>query len=203
MGAEVQRGVTWENGLPRHGKQHIIQDIRGNRYGRLTVKEFAYQKEGKVSRTTYWLCECNCGNIKAISSRDLKSGKTKSCGCIKKEKSRAHCKSMATMCIKNRRLYAVWRSMKSRCLNPNRPEYKNYGGRGITICEEWRNSFDSFCTWALSSGYDENAIRSKCTIDRIDNDGNYEPDNCRWVDAKVQNNNKRNSRKQAVNVNKR
>lgn len=85
--------------------------------------------------------------------------------------------------------------MIQRCYNPKHTAYKRYGGRGITVCEEWRNSFLNFQEWAFSTGYDENAEFHKCTIDRIDNDKGYSPNNCRWADAKTQNNNKSNSRK--------
>lgn len=89
------------------------------------------------------------------------------------------------------RLYWVWHSMKDRCYNPKATSYKHYGGRGIKVCDEWKNSFKAFYDWAYSNGYDENAPRNKCTIDRINNDGDYEPSNCRWVDAKIQASNQR------------
>lgn len=94
-----------------------------------------------------------------------------------------------SMCKSQERLYAIYNAMRGRCLNPKSKVYNRYGGRGITVCEEWLNDYYSFKQWAYSNGYDENAPRGKCTLDRIDNDGNYEPNNCRWVDMKVQNNN--------------
>lgn len=97
------------------------------------------------------------------------------------------------------RLHIVWRSMNQRCYNPNKKSYPRYGGRGITVCDEWRNDFQAFYEWAIANGYDENADRYQCTIDRIDNDKGYSPDNCRWVDMKVQNNNKSNSKKEKGN----
>ena len=93
------------------------------------------------------------------------------------------------------RLYRVWASMKDRCYNPNKKEYHNYGGRGITICDEWRDDFQEFHDWAFTNGYDENAPRGACTLDRIDVNGNYCTENCRWVDMKTQNNNRRNNKK--------
>lgn len=90
----------------------------------------------------------------------------------------------------HRRLYKVWHNMVRRCTNESSDGYKNYGGRGITVCDEWQE-FDSFARWAIANGYDENAKRGECTLDRIDCNGNYEPNNCRWVDLKVQNNNRR------------
>ena len=92
---------------------------------------------------------------------------------------------------KNKRLYNVWASMKSRCLNKNNPAYPRYGGRGITICDEWMNNFSSFARWAYENGYMDDAKRGDCTLDRIDSNGNYEPLNCRWVSFNIQNNNRR------------
>ena len=94
-----------------------------------------------------------------------------------------------TVCKSSERIYTIYNAMMSRCYNPNVPHYFRYGGRGISVCDEWRNNYYSFREWAYESGYDENAPRGKCTIDRIDDDGNYCPENCRWVDMKVQNNN--------------
>lgn len=97
------------------------------------------------------------------------------------------------------RLYAVYRSMVSRCMNPNSHSYKRYGGRGITICEEWKNDYESFYEWSMNNGYNPNSQRGKCTLDRINNDGNYEPSNCRWVSFDVQSKNRRNNRYITVN----
>lgn len=95
---------------------------------------------------------------------------------------------------RNTRLYIVWISMKQRCLNPKNKDYRKYGKRGITICDKWKNDFMSFYNWVIEQGYDENAPKGMFTIDRIDNDGNYEPSNCRLASIKVQSNNKRNNR---------
>ena len=110
-------------------------------------------------------------------------------------KSRKQSKTQHYPRKKKSRLYCVWIDMKKRCYNPIAHNYHRYGGRGITICDEWRNDFQSFYDWAMANGYDENAPRGQCTIDRIDNDKGYNPDNCRWVDTATQNKNKSNNRK--------
>lgn len=93
--------------------------------------------------------------------------------------------------ISRHKLRFIWNDMKQRCTNPNNPVFPHYGGRGISICQEWQDSFEAFCEWAIASGYRPDAMRGDCTLDRIDNDGDYEPLNCRWVDMKVQSNNRR------------
>lgn len=156
------------------------KDLTGREFGRLTVIE---RQGSNEKRHALWLCKCQCGNSKVISSQDLLEGNTNSCGCLRKEKSRdlSHTHGMT-----NTRLYDTWRAMKARCYNPANPNYKYYGGRGITICDEWKNDFPKFHDWAMSHGYAEDL-----TIDRINNDGNYEPSNCRWATTAEQNKNKR------------
>lgn len=163
-------------------------DLTGQKFGRLTVIE---RTENHISPRgkTYakWRCVCECGNYIDVQGRNLRSGETKSCGCFAKEKSKermtthGHCKD---------RVYNILGAMKQRCYNSNHNEYHIYGGRGITICDEWlgEHGTENFIEWALSSGY-----RDDLTIDRIDADGNYEPSNCRWVTRKEQNLNKRNN----------
>lgn len=166
-------------------------DLTGQRFGRLTVIRFA---GNSASRHAEWECVCDCGAVKITSSNSLMRGVTQSCGCLHNEmlaqNNTKHGKSYT-------RLHVVWRGMKQRCSNPSSNSYKNYGGRGITVCEEWQE-FKPFYEWAMANGFDESAKRGDCTIDRIDVNGNYEPSNCRWVTQKVQCSNKRNTRKETI-----
>lgn len=164
------------------------KDLTNRRFERLKVIRRVENKNYRAM----WLCECDCGNRKVITSYQLLSGDTKSCGCLGKEnRTKSRTKHHKT----NTKLYYVWKGMKQRCYNPKNKYYYNYGGRGITICEEWKNDFGKFYEWAIKNGYDENALHKSCTIDRINNSGNYEPNNCRWVDMKTQSNNRRKRQK--------
>ena len=167
------------------------EDLIGCKFGRLTVVEYIPPKERKT-RSFAWVCKCDCGNDKRVitSSTKLKNGDTKSCGCLKAER-------MGNLNKKykyhDRRLYEVYMAVVARTENPNNYEYKNYGARGIKLCDEWRGElgFDAFAEWAYSTGYDSKAPRGECTLDRIDVDGNYSPDNCRWITNKEQQSNRR------------
>lgn len=167
-------------------------DLTGQRFGRLVALERC--ETVKHGNHVKWLCQCDCGNTIKVRSNSLRFGNTISCGCFQIECAMKQVESRTKHGLSNERLYKVWRSIVSRCTNPRNGRYKDYGERGITICEQWRNSYESFRKWALTAGYDSNAKRNVCTIDRIDNDGDYEPSNCRWVDMKTQCANRRNTK---------
>lgn len=154
------------------------KNIKGERFGRLIAIEIIAEKYKK----TKWLCECDCGNKKAIPLDSLLSGKGKSCGCLRKEVTKNRVKTHG---LTNTRLHNVWANMKNRCYNNKNKSYVNYGGRGIKVCDEWL-SFENFYKWSLQNGYDDNL-----TIDRIENNKKYEPSNCRWSDMETQANNTR------------
>lgn len=159
-------------------------ELTNMRVGRLT----AVRKIGRTKdRHIIWECRCDCGNIVNVSSHDLKSKHIQSCGCMRMD---AITKHGGRRTKNTERLYGVWLGIRKRCYCENSAEYKWYGGRGIAMCKEW-DDYSAFRDWAFSNGYDASAPKYKCTIDRINVNGNYEPKNCRWVDMHVQNTNKR------------
>ena len=166
-------------------------DLTGQVYGRLTViKRVDDYISPSGSRKVQWLCKCKCGKEVIVTGNNLRKGNSKSCGCYNRE---LLPKINSTHNASNTRLYHIWICMKDRCYNPKNKKYKDYGGRGIIICDEWINDFEAFANWAYDNGYIENVSRGECTIDRIDVNGNYCQQNCRWVNQKVQTNNKRNN----------
>ena len=158
-----------------------IIDLTGKKIGRLTIVSRA---ENSSSGHTRWNCVCECGNALIVVSQSLRTGRTKTCGC--RDQSVHGCSST--------RLYNVWRGMKQRCSYERGKTYKDYGARGISVCDEWKNDFTAFRDWALENGYNQDAPYGGCTLDRINVDGNYEPSNCRWISMKEQSSNKTNNR---------
>ena len=158
------------------------EDLTGQRFGKVTVlSRVANNKHGRA----VWLCKCDCGNEKEIPAANLKSGRTTSCGWY----SRGLKRKTGTHGMTNTRIFHEWQSMLQRCNNPNNQRYEDYGGRGIKVCDEWIDNFVSFYEWSMDNGYDE-----ILTLDRKDVDGDYSPDNCRWVTNLEQQSNKRNNR---------
>lgn len=171
------------------------KDLTGQTFGRLTV----IGRAGKLSNgAALWRCKCECGQIKDASTSHLTGGFVQSCGCLNREKTSERTVKRCTTHGDSRhgkykRLYGVWHNMRDRCLNPKHHAYSSYGGRGITICQEW-SDYTTFKSWAIGAGYNPDAPYGELTLDRIDCNKGYSPDNCRWVNMKVQADNRRSGR---------
>ena len=152
-------------------------DLTGERFGRLTVL-----KRDMSQKRTVWICKCDCGNTKSVQSTHLRSGATTSCGCYHKERAS---QANKTHGLTRSSLHNRWKAIRQRCNNPNDPRYKDYGGRGITLCPAW-DDFEAFAKWAEENGYEPGM-----QLDRIDNNKGYSPDNCRWCTSAENNHNRR------------
>lgn len=163
------------------GARMRFVDLTGQQFGRLTAMSRAEDSKGGKTR---WLCKCQCGNECVVHASSLRSGNTKSCGCLRNEKSHERA---TTHGMSKSPLFGVWWAMISRCENENNASYKNYGGRGISVCDEWHDS-STFFEWALDNGY-----KRGLSIERVDVNKGYEPNNCKWITKEEQARNKTNN----------
>ena len=185
-GTSLKSGHTKSCGCSRYDRK--IDDLSGKRFGRLVVVKFDHMDKHYSS---HWLCKCDCGNEVVVSRGNLIKGRARSCGCYKQDLQK---ELKTTHGEHQTRLHNIWGNMKQRCGNEKNTNYRSYGDRCINVCDEWFDSYESFRDWALSNEYSD-----ELTLDRIDNDKNYCPENCRWADHYTQMNNKRNTRRITYN----
>lgn len=184
------------------------ENILGQKFGKLEVLEPHVYTTKKGDKKRGYLCKCDCGNFKVAERHSLISGHIRSCGCLigefnratkmgndywKYKKGNKTCKTSYKNSPKYKRLNSIWKNMKSRCNSKTSTSYRLYGARGIAVCDEWL-TFDNFYNWAINNGYDD-----YLSLDRINNDGNYEPSNCRWATDIEQSRNKRNNHNITIN----
>jgi hypothetical protein len=164
-------------------------DLSGKKFGRLQViKRASNYRQPSGKSIVMWECKCECGSVSVVSSSNLLSGNSKKCKCCNEKEFKDYLTNgQRKHGDSTKRLYRIWRGMKTRCLNSKTKEFDSYGGRGISICEDWKNSYETFREWALLNGYADDL-----TIDRKNVDGNYEPSNCRWISISEQQSNRRN-----------
>lgn len=175
IGEGLTRGFT--KGCPNCK----IENLVGQKFGKLIVLEKTAQVKGHAK----YKCLCECGKESIVNSQNLKRGKTKSCGCGEIENLKNNWAKVTTHGLTDHPIHNTWNAMKGRCYNKKNEKYKNYGARGIIVCDEWKDNFQAFYDWAITSGWQEGL-----TIDRENNDGHYEPSNCRWANDDIQANNK-------------
>jgi len=161
------------------------ENIIGKRFGLLVIIEESEPYIFKSSTRRGYNCKCDCGKMTRVSSSNLKSGSVISCGCERRKLTTAKATKHG---LSTHQIHTIHKNMLQRCYNPNRPDYKHYGGRGIEVCEEWKNSLEVFYQWATTNGYEPGL-----SIERNNVDGNYEPANCKWIPKADQVNNRRNT----------
>ena len=179
-GVRLNRGETKSCGCLRYEAAKPYTNLSGKTFGMLTAIKYVGGSE--------WLCRCSCGNTKTVKTYNLTHGSVISCGCIGHSRQGLAAKTHGES---KTRLYRIWCGMRYRCSKSNTTGFKNYGGRGIKVCNEWEESFETFRNWAYQNGYDPDIPSRECTIDRIDVNGDYCPSNCRWISMSEQLKNKR------------